>query len=134
MIDLGEIRQRSGKRVQAFAIAGEFDPATVRSNLIEIEWPPRSGTRLQIPEVDRAEWFDLDGMRRAINPAQAELIDRLVRCRNGPTSELKRRGRDSNPRWRFTPQTHLAGGRLQPLGHLSNATQDIGSKPEVHKR
>ena len=69
MIDLGEIRQRSGKRVQAFAIAGEFDPATVRSNLIEIEWPPRSGARLQIPEVDRAEWFDLDGMRRAINPA-----------------------------------------------------------------
>ncbi len=78
VIDLGEIRQRSGKRVQAFAIAGEFDPATVRSNLIEIEWPPRSGARLQIPEVDRAEWFDLDGMRRAINPAQAELIERLV--------------------------------------------------------
>lgn len=78
VIDLGEIRQRSGKRVQAFAIEGDFEPATVRSNLIEIEWPPRSGTRLQIPEVDRAEWFDLDGMRRAINPAQAELIDRLA--------------------------------------------------------
>lgn len=78
VIDLGEIRQRGGKRVQAFAIAGDFDPATVRSNRIEIEWPPRSGTRLQIPEVDRAAWFDLDGVRRAINPAQAELIDRLA--------------------------------------------------------
>lgn len=83
VIDLGEIRQRSGKRVQAFAIEGDFDPATVRSNLIEIEWPPRSGTRLQIPEVDRADWFDLDGMRRAINPAQAELIDRLVAALHG---------------------------------------------------
>ncbi len=78
VIELGEIRQRSGKRVQAFAVEGNFDPETVRSNLIEIEWPPRSGARLEIPEVDRAGWFDLAGMRRAINPAQAELIDRLV--------------------------------------------------------
>jgi predicted NUDIX family NTP pyrophosphohydrolase len=83
VIDLGEIRQRSGKRVRAFAIAGDFDPATVRSNLIEIEWPPRSGRRLQVPEVDRAGWFDLAGAREALNPAQFELIDRLTSTLRG---------------------------------------------------
>ena len=83
VIDLGEIRQRSGKLVRAFAIEGELDVATVSSNLIEIEWPPRSGRRLEIPEVDRAEWFGVEGARRAINPAQAELVDRLVATRGG---------------------------------------------------
>ena len=78
LIELGQIRQRSGKRVHGFAIEGELDPATVSSNLVEIEWPPRSGERIQIPEVDRAAWFDLDGVRRAIIPAQLELIERLA--------------------------------------------------------
>ncbi len=77
-IDLGEIRQRSGKLVRAFALRGELDPATVASNLIEIEWPPRSGKRIEIPEVDRAAWLAAAAARTAINPAQAELLDRLA--------------------------------------------------------
>jgi predicted NUDIX family NTP pyrophosphohydrolase len=77
-LDLGEIRQKSGKLVRAWALPGTLDPATVRSNSFELEWPPRSGRRQQFPEVDRAEWFDLGEARRRINPAQAELLDRLA--------------------------------------------------------
>jgi predicted NUDIX family NTP pyrophosphohydrolase len=77
-LDLGEIRQRSGKRVHAWALEGDLDASVVHSNTIEIEWPPRSGRRLEIPEVDCAEWFPIDEAKRRINPAQAELLDRLV--------------------------------------------------------
>jgi predicted NUDIX family NTP pyrophosphohydrolase len=55
---LGEIRQRGGKRVIAFAGEGDFEPATLESNTFEIEWPPRSGRRQSFLEVDRAQWFD----------------------------------------------------------------------------
>src|ERR1700694_789296 len=55
----GEIRQRGGKRVVAFAGEGDFDAATIMSNSFEIEWPPRSGKMQAFPEIDRAEWFDL---------------------------------------------------------------------------
>lgn len=76
--ELGEIRQRGGKRVRAWALAGDIDSATIRSNSCQIEWPPRSGRMLTIPEVDRAEWFTLAEARERINPAQAELLDRLA--------------------------------------------------------
>ncbi|MFL5822683.1 MAG: NUDIX domain-containing protein [Solirubrobacteraceae bacterium] len=76
--DLGEIRQRAGKVVQAFALAGDLDVQTVQSNTCQIEWPPRSGRTIDIPEVDRAEWFTLPEARRRINPAQATLLDRLA--------------------------------------------------------
>jgi predicted NUDIX family NTP pyrophosphohydrolase len=76
--DLGEIRQRGGKLVRAFALEGDLDVQDVRSNTTEIEWPPRSGRRIVIPEVDRAEWFALGEARRRINPAQAALVDRLA--------------------------------------------------------
>jgi predicted NUDIX family NTP pyrophosphohydrolase len=76
--DLGEIRQKGGKRVRAWALAGEFDPEAIVSNTFELEWPPRSGRRIEVPEVDRAEWFALDEARRRINQAQAELLDRLA--------------------------------------------------------
>jgi|SRR5579875_930305 len=76
-LDLGEVRQRGGKRVRAFALAGDFDPASIRSNLFELEWPPRSGRRQSFPEVDRAAWFSLDEAWERINPAQAELLERL---------------------------------------------------------
>jgi predicted NUDIX family NTP pyrophosphohydrolase len=76
--DLGEIRQRAGKRVRAFAQAGDFSTEGVRSNTIEIEWPPRSGRRIEIPEVDRAEWFSLERAREKLIPAQVELLDRLA--------------------------------------------------------
>src|SRR5688500_10739527 len=74
---LGEIRQKAGKVVTAFALEGEFDCATFQCNSFEIEWPPNSGKRASFPEIDQAQWFSLDEARRRINPAQAELIDRL---------------------------------------------------------
>lgn len=76
--DLGEIRQKSGKRVRAWAVAGDLDPADILSNTCEVEWPPRSGKKIVIPEVDRAEWFALDAAREKINTGQAALLDRLV--------------------------------------------------------
>lgn len=75
---LGEIRQRGGKRVIAFAAEGQFDPAALDSNKFEIEWPPKSGSRQAFPEVDRAEWFDVDIARKKLLSAQVELLDRLA--------------------------------------------------------
>ena len=78
MVDLGEVRQRGGKVVRCFAAAGDFDPATLRSNTFTIEWPPRSGAQREFPEVDRAEWFDPDAARLKLLPAQAPFVDRLL--------------------------------------------------------
>ncbi|HSS42568.1 MAG TPA: NUDIX domain-containing protein [Solirubrobacterales bacterium] len=78
LIELGSIRQRAGKVVDAWAAEAEFDPAALDSNTFEMEWPPRSGEQQEFPEVDRAEWFDLERAREKILPAQAELLDRLV--------------------------------------------------------
>jgi predicted NUDIX family NTP pyrophosphohydrolase len=78
LTDLGEVRQRGGKLVRAFAAEGDFDPETVNSNTFEMEWPPRSGRRQEFPEVDRAEWFDPETARAKINPAQSVFLDRLL--------------------------------------------------------
>ena len=78
LIELGSIRQRAGKVVEAWAAEADFDPATVDSNTFSMEWPPRSGSQQEFPEVDRAEWFDLAAAREKILPAQAELLDRLL--------------------------------------------------------
>ena len=75
--DLGSVKLKSGKLVLAYAVAGDLDPETVRSNTFELEWPPRSGRRQSFPEIDRAGWFALDEARAKLNPAQAELVDRL---------------------------------------------------------
>jgi predicted NUDIX family NTP pyrophosphohydrolase len=74
---LGEIRQKAGKHVIGFAIAGDFDPKTLKSNTFEIEWPPKSGRMRAFPEVDRAEWFTLPDAREKILPAQRPFLDRL---------------------------------------------------------
>lgn len=76
-VDLGTVRQKSGKVVQAWAVEGDLDVASVRSNTFEMEWPPRSGQTRSFPEVDRAEWFSLEAARERINPAQAAFLDRL---------------------------------------------------------
>lgn len=76
-IPLGSIRQKAGKVVHAWACEGDLDPATIVSNTMSAEWPPRSGRRVTFPEVDRCEWFDTSAARVRINPAQAELIARL---------------------------------------------------------
>lgn len=77
LIDLGTVTQRSGKVVSAWAAELDVDAAHIRSNTFELEWPPRSGTTREFPEVDRAEWLDLTAARAKVNPAQAGLIDRL---------------------------------------------------------
>jgi predicted NUDIX family NTP pyrophosphohydrolase len=74
---LGEVRQAGGKRVIAFAIAGDLDVETIRSNEIEIEWPPRSGRLQRFPEVDRAGWFALPLAREKIIAGQRPLLDLL---------------------------------------------------------
>ncbi|ACZ30420.1 NUDIX hydrolase [Xylanimonas cellulosilytica DSM 15894] len=79
-VDLGEIRQRAGKRVRAWArqIAPDaLDLPTLRSNTVTIEWPPRTGRRLEVPELDRYAWFSLAAAREVVVQAQSELIDRL---------------------------------------------------------
>ncbi len=68
--------------MRAWSLEGDLDAAHITSNTLQLEWPPRSGKRIEIPEVDRAEWFPLKVAREKINPAQAELLDRLeVRVR-----------------------------------------------------
>ena len=76
--ELGEVRQRGGKRVIAVAGAGHFDPTALTSNTFDIEWPPRSGRRQSFPEVDRAEWFDVGFARTKMLSGQIELLDRLL--------------------------------------------------------
>lgn len=76
--DLGEIRQKSGKRVRAFALEGDLDVTSVVSNTCEIQWPPRSGRVIEVPEVDRAEWFTIEQAGEKINPAQVALLERLT--------------------------------------------------------
>jgi len=78
LVELGAIRQRAGKVVEAWAAEGDFDPRSLDSNTFTIEWPPRSGGEREFPEVDRAEWFSPDAAREKILPAQAELLDRLL--------------------------------------------------------
>ena len=75
---LGRLRQRGGKWVEAFALAGDFDTAALRGNMFELEWPPHSGQRASFPEVDRVAWFSLAEARQKILPSQEPLLDRLV--------------------------------------------------------
>lgn len=77
-VPLGEIRQPSRKVITAFAAQGDFDPATLKSNRFEIEWPPKSGQKQSFPEVDRARWFAPAEARTKIQPGQAPFIDRLL--------------------------------------------------------
>jgi predicted NUDIX family NTP pyrophosphohydrolase len=85
-LDLGEIRQKSGKRVRAWALAGDLDAEQIQSNTYSMQWPPKSGRREEFPEVDRARWFGLDEAREKLNAAQVELLDRLWHILEGTTS------------------------------------------------
>jgi predicted NUDIX family NTP pyrophosphohydrolase len=78
LIALGEIKQRGGKIVNAFAVALDVDTSNIRSNTFEIEWPPGSGKRRSFPEVDRAEWFTLDAAYEKMNAGQRPLLERLA--------------------------------------------------------
>src|ERR1700722_5490699 len=77
-VDLGSIKQKSGKVVSAWAFEGDCDPAELTSNTCEIEWPHRSGRRLEIPEVDRGRWFSMSEANEYIRDEQRELLRRLL--------------------------------------------------------
>ncbi len=83
-LGLGQITQRSGKVVYAWAFEGDCDPACARSITTSTEWPPRSGRRIEIPEVDRVAFFAVDDARLVINVGQARLLDRLVGALSKP--------------------------------------------------
>lgn len=79
LLDLGEVTQKSGKVVHAWAFAGDWpEDREVASNTFELEWPPRSGRRQEFPEVDQGRFFDLEEARAKINRAQAAFLDRLL--------------------------------------------------------
>lgn len=77
-LSLGSVRQKSGKIVVAWAFEGDCSPSELTSNTCEIEWPPRSGRRLTIPEIDRGEWFDTAAARKFIRDEQRPLLDALM--------------------------------------------------------
>lgn len=81
-IPLGDVHQRGGKRVEAWAFEGEWGDRQLVCNTFELEWPPRSGRMQRFPEVDRVQFFAIDEARRRINPAQVAFLERLA-------SELK---------------------------------------------
>jgi predicted NUDIX family NTP pyrophosphohydrolase len=76
-LELGTVQQAGGKVVIAWAFEGDGDPAELVSNRCQIEWPPRSRRMIEIPEVDRGDWFSLDGAREHILKSQAPFLDRL---------------------------------------------------------
>ena len=76
-LDLGSIKQKSGKVVNAWTFEGNYDPAQLISNTCKIEWPPRSGRRLEIPEVDRGHWFSINEANEYIREEQRELLRRF---------------------------------------------------------
>ena len=76
-LDLGEVRQKSGKTIRAWAAEGDADPAVLTSVTFTMEWPPRSGRSIEVPEVDRWAWFGLEEAALRMNPAQVALLERL---------------------------------------------------------
>lgn len=78
-IPLAPVHQTGGKIVHVWAVESEFDPASLTSNLFEMEWPPRSGNRRSFPEVDRAGWFDLATAARKILASQATILTHFER-------------------------------------------------------
>jgi predicted NUDIX family NTP pyrophosphohydrolase len=78
LVELGQVRQKGGKVVAAWALEGDLDAEAIRSNTFELEWPPRSGRRQHFPEVDRAAWFGAAEAREKLVPAQSAFVDRLL--------------------------------------------------------
>ena len=79
-IYLGDIRQRSGKRIYAWAFSGNCDLSQMNSNTFTLEWPPKSGQMKEFPEIDKGEFFPIPDARRKIIQAQADFLDRLTDC------------------------------------------------------
>ncbi|MCU1494103.1 MAG: putative pyrophosphohydrolase [Acidimicrobiaceae bacterium] len=77
-LELGELRQRSGKTVVVWAVAGDIDVSEIHSNRFEMEWPPKSGLVRSFPEVDRAMWCAASEARRRLLLGQVEFVERLA--------------------------------------------------------
>ncbi len=77
-VELGAVKLPSGKQLTVYAVQGDFDVSTVRSNTFELEWPPKSGRLRSFPEIDRAGWFDVPAARAKLARGQAEFVDRLL--------------------------------------------------------
>ncbi|RPJ56452.1 MAG: NUDIX domain-containing protein [Acidobacteria bacterium] len=78
-VELTPIRQKAGKTVLAWAFEGDADPKSIRSNSFRVEWPPKSGTWKEFPEVDRAAWFPIEEARARINQGQSHFLSQLER-------------------------------------------------------
>ncbi len=78
LVPLGDVRLRSGKTVVGWAGVGDLDPESATSNEIDVEWPPRSGRTVRVPEIDRVAWVSPQEARDRLNPAQAAFVDRLL--------------------------------------------------------
>lgn len=78
LVDLGQFRQSSGKKITAFVLEADFDAAAIVSNTFELEWPPKSGRMQSFPEIDRAAWFDVPTARTKLVKGQIPILDRLV--------------------------------------------------------
>ena len=83
---LTDIKQQGGKIVKAWAMEGDFDAATLRSNTFSMEWPPKSGRMQEFPEVDRGAWFSLEAAREKLIKAQAAFLDQLAAISSRPSS------------------------------------------------
>lgn len=77
LLALGDVVQKSGKRISAWAFEGDCEPARLQCNEFELEWPPRSGRTRRYPEIDRVAWFGIAEARRKLLPAQCAFLDRL---------------------------------------------------------
>jgi predicted NUDIX family NTP pyrophosphohydrolase len=77
-MSLGEVTQPGGKLVQAWAFEGNYDPSKLKSNTFLMEWPPRSGKKITVPEVDRGAWFTIEEARKRLLRGQVPFLDRLV--------------------------------------------------------
>jgi predicted NUDIX family NTP pyrophosphohydrolase len=84
-LSLGSVRQKAGKLIHAWAWEGDADPAAIVSNTTSCEWPRGSGRSLTFPEVDRCAWFEPAAARTRLNPAQAELVDRIEAALSRPS-------------------------------------------------
>jgi predicted NUDIX family NTP pyrophosphohydrolase len=78
LVALGNVRHKSGKKVTAWAFEGDCDPAALRSNTFEMEWPPKSGKKKEFPEIDRAGFFCVESARVKMHPAEFAFVERLV--------------------------------------------------------
>ena len=97
-LDLGEVRQSSGKMVHAYALEKNLDEKMVVSNKFSLEWPKKSGIVKEYPEIDRAGWFDVDQAKREINKGQAAFIDRLVKILDQDQRTRRTRKEDRHDR------------------------------------